>query len=480
MGLGLPGTGKSVFADDNFELVFSGTNLISKITESKIRGQKNKNIYQKVKGQGDITFRSLDKYEDLVKLAGEKGDFDLYNEYKVAKSLLPGFDITTQLAIASGLEALKDAGIPLVMDESREFGLPESMRDETGVIFASTFPVLDSILNEQRQYYEDDDYRFDRKYLLKAMPLAHGHFAQIVKARGPNTHVNVACASTAQAIAIAQDWIRLGRCRRVVILSADDASSDEVFQWVGTGFLAAGAATTEENVEKGARPFDVKRSGMILGMGAAAMVIETLDAAKERGISPSVELVHSYYANSAYHGMKVDRDHVKQSLSKFLEQLKNNYSIDRDEIAKSCVYFSHETYTPPQGNAARAEIEALVDNFNELTSEIVVTNTKGITAHPMGVGIEDVVLVRSLETGRIPPVVNLQKSEFENIRYSKGEKIKMNYGLHFAAGFGSQFVYLLYRRISEEKKHTSMYEEWLKKLSQDKELSMMGKTLILK
>ena len=56
--------------------------------------------------------------------------------------------------------------------------------------------------------------------------MGHSQFAELIGARGPNTQINSACASTTQAVALAEDWIRAGRCRRVIIIAADDVTSD--------------------------------------------------------------------------------------------------------------------------------------------------------------------------------------------------------------------------------------------------------------
>ncbi len=121
--------------------------------------------------------------------------------------------------------------------------------------------------------------------------MGHSQFAELIGARGPNTQINSACASTTQAVALAEDWIRRGRCRRVVIISADDVTSDNVLEWIGAGFLASGAAATDERVEDAAIPFDRRRHGMLVGMGAAAMVVESAEAAAERGLRPITEVL---------------------------------------------------------------------------------------------------------------------------------------------------------------------------------------------
>ena len=78
--------------------------------------------------------------------------------------------------------------------------------------------------------------------------MGHSQFAELIGARGPNTQVNAGCASTALALSLAEDWIRAGRCRRVVVVSADDVTSYTLLPWTGSGFLASGAAATDDVV----------------------------------------------------------------------------------------------------------------------------------------------------------------------------------------------------------------------------------------
>ena len=140
--------------------------------------------------------------------------------------------------------------------------------------------------------------------------MGHSQFAEFVGARGPNTQINSACATTTQAVSLAEDWIRAGRCSRVIIISADDVTSDHVIDWFGAGFLASGAAATDEVVTDAAIPFDRRRHGLIIGMGAAALVVESAEAARERGIQPICEVLSSVTANSAFHGTRLDVQHL--------------------------------------------------------------------------------------------------------------------------------------------------------------------------
>ena len=406
-------------------------------------------------------------------------------------------DRSTKLAIGAGLDALRDAGIPLVHQYRTttrgtklptRWGLPEDLRDDTGVVFASAFPGYDSFVTDINRYHEDrarrhelaalEDVRsrmsaqdpavaevdrrtadlrhaldthpftFDRRFLFRALSMGHSQFAQLIGARGPNTAVNAACASTAQAICLAEDWIRAGRCRRVVVISADDIASDALLPWTGSGFLASGAAATDDIVEEAALPFDRRRHGMIIGSGAAALVLESAGAARERGIAPICEVVAAVTANSAFHGTRLDVGHIGQVMERLMRQAESR-GIDRQGIAGETVFVSHETYTPARGGSASAEINALRRVFGPAADSIVIANTKGFTGHAMGAGIEEVVAVKALETGIVPPVPNFREidPELGSLNLSRGGACPVSYALRLAAGFGSQIAMTLLRWV---------------------------------
>src|SRR6185503_8459476 len=120
---------------------------------------------------------------------------------------------------------------------------------------------------------------------------------------------------------------------------------------------------------------------------------------------------------------------------------------DRHAIAASTVFISHETYTPARGGSAAAEINALRRVFGPDADSIVITNTKGFTGHAMGAGIEDVVAVKALETGIVPPVPNFKEPDPElgSLNLSTGGAYPVRYALRLAAGFGSQIAMTLLR-----------------------------------
>jgi acyl transferase domain-containing protein/acyl carrier protein/NAD(P)-dependent dehydrogenase (short-subunit alcohol dehydrogenase family) len=501
-GLGLPGTDR-VFDDTNVERILEGEQFIDSIPRRLRRQMVDKNITRLVKSEkGEPRFETIDSPADVIKLAGRGGSLDLVEEFGFPKERLPALDVVTQLAIGAGIDALRDAGIPLVMRYKRttkgthlpeRWTLPSALQDDTGVIFASAFPGYDALIGElegqhfdhgRRKHLADlqglrerllethapgdvpvleidhrihelkteidrHAYTFDRRFLFRVLAMGHSQFAEYIGARGPNTQINSACASTTQALGLAEDWIRLGRCRRVIIISADDVTSDNMLDWIGAGFLASGAAATDEEVEDAAIPFDRRRHGMIVGMGAAALVVESAGAARERGVRPICEVLETATANSAFHGTRLDVQHIGQVMEKLVAGAERDWGIDRRQMARELMFVSHETYTPARGGSAQAEIHALRHVFGPDAERIVIANTKGFTGHPMGVGIEDVVAVKSLETGIVPPVANIKEPdpEFGTINLSRGGVYPVRYALRLGAGFGSQISLSLMRWV---------------------------------
>src|SRR5581483_6969553 len=109
------------------------------------RAMLDKNITRLVKtDNGGAAFEHISSPADVIKLAGRGGSFDLEREFGFPADRTGAFDRATQLAIAVGIDALRDAGIPLVMRYKTttkgtqlpdRWELPEAMRDDTGVIF---------------------------------------------------------------------------------------------------------------------------------------------------------------------------------------------------------------------------------------------------------------------------------------------------------------------------------------------------------
>jgi len=259
------------------------------------------------------------------------------SKYGIKPSVVDTMDSATRIAVAAGLEALRDAGLVKGSNASSEdWQLAPELRAGTGVVYATSFPAMDAVVSELTRYSnsqsvrcarpsallnalvakfegtrpeglsakEEDalaqvramiekdaageeetqgsSFEFDRKFLFRVLCLGNSQLAELVKAQGPNFQTNGACAGTTQAIAIAQDLLATGRAERVIVIAGDDASNSSLSPWVGNGFRALGAAALGATPEECGLPFDQRRKGMVLGAGAVGLVLETNDAALRR------------------------------------------------------------------------------------------------------------------------------------------------------------------------------------------------------
>ncbi len=538
---GGPGSWDKIFREGVLDEILSGRNMIEPVSSEIQQKQIDKHVEFVIKSKdGNHRFERLTSPAQAIKLSARGGAFDLEKEFGLPAKWVKSMDRSFQLAIAAGILALKDAGIPLVLYYKPtstggylpdRWGLPADMIDQTGVIFTSAFPVANSMMGDltkrvegllnnktakevrafcdkfiaqitdpalkaemeawYQQNFKDKEIEpqaFTSEFILKTIIIAHSHFCQWIRARGPATAMSAACASTAQAISVAQDWIRLGRCKRVIVISADDITNDNVSEWILTAFLASGAATTEADVTKAALPFDRRRNGMIVGMGAVSLIVEEEAEVTKRGMKPLAKLLETEIANSGFHVTRLDVGHVASVMNRLVSNAERDYGLNRSDIAKQLVFISHETYTPARGGSASAEAYALKSTFGKDVSSVIVSNTKGFTGHSMGAGLEDAIAVRCLNTGLVPPIANFKEAdpELEGITLSKGGHYNFKYALRLAAGFGSQLGMTLLESMWKEGENRiadmSAHEAWLKQISgqQNPVLEVVQNTLRIK
>jgi len=522
---GVPGSHNRVFREDALDCIIAGENLIDVLPEEELAKQREKNL-QRTQSPEDGGDSGPDA---VIRLAGRAGAFDMAQEFGVRGSVSSLMDVTAKLGLAAGILALKDAGIPLVRSTRKHpktgrmvpgpWALPEEVGARTGVVLATSFPGLDSLIDDVSRYYaykfaakpaqefqelferslllvhdENDKkeltdwyesfrsrhkvfssqlqaYEFSRSFLMRVLTMGHGQTAQFLHARGPCTQVNAACASTTQAVGIAEDWIRMGRADRVLVVAAEDPTSPKLMEWLGTGFLATGAASTKALVSEAALPFDRRRNGMIMGMGAAALVLETADEAARRGITPRAELLASQFENSAFHATRLDVEHVGQVMEDLIRKVERRHGLSRRDMAPKTVFMSHETFTPAQGGCSAGEVSALKRVFGEDVSKLVIANTKGFTGHAMATALEDVVGIHCMNVGKLPPIANYREPDpdLSGIQLSRGGEYDCEYALRLGAGFGSQvaltFMKRVWRSAEPRIQDQKRYTEWLGRVS---------------
>ncbi|GLD96795.1 hypothetical protein PINS_up005478 [Pythium insidiosum] len=461
----LPGpTARRLSGGAALEQLLRGDNCIEQLPPQAVNDLLARGLVQLRKtrtNDGETTVQRcpVTAREQSIQVAAVARPVDLVAEYQLSPAIVDAMDDATRLAVAAGLDAMQRAG--LVRGDGGDWRLPEPLRPSVGIVYATSYPCMHASMAEAARFYsQNDKYELDRKFLFRVLVLANAQLAQITGAQGPNIQSNGACAGMTQAIALAHDWLALQRCDRVVVVSSDVASSAELLPWIGGGFRVLGASSIAPTVETAALPFDARRNGMIVGGGAAAVVLESARAAPI--VAPSmtaaaplrqVRLLATRFVNSAYHGAAIDVQHVAQELSRLLDDVSTRFGISRELFATHGVYYSHETFTnaSPTASCAYAEIQALRTALGpQLLPRLMITNTKGFTGHPMAVSFEDVAAVEGLRSGRVPPVANFKQHDTNlsetplRLATTRETHYDHHYALRFAAGFGSQVAFTFY------------------------------------
>ena len=221
-------------------------------------------------------------------------------------------------------------------------------------------------------------------YYAPAVALARG-----LGSRGPVATPQLACASSTQAIALAADWVRLGRADVVVA-----GGTDLLCRFVVSGFNSL-RATAEI-----ARPFDAARRGLVLGEGAAVVVVEDARHAERRGAAVRARIAGVGCAADAVHMTAPDRE--GGGAIRAIDAALADAGIPPRAVG---FVSAHGTGTPYND---AMEAVALARTFGR--RRVAVNSIKGAIGHTLGAAgaFEAVMCVQVLAAGVIPPTAGLE------------------------------------------------------------------------
>ncbi len=246
-----------------------------------------------------------------------------------------------------------------------------------------------------------------------------------------------ACSSSANAIALGGAWISQGKSR--VVLAG---GSDGLCRLTFAGFNALGVMSSEP-----CRPFDVHRSGMSLGEGAAFLVLEAEADAIRRGAEVLGFLSGFSVAAEAYH---ITHPEPQADTATWLIES----ALCRAGLTPSDVDYvnAHGTATP-QNDAAEAR--ALVRAFGSELQRVCVSSSKGQVGHTLGAAgaIEAALTVLALGAGIVPPTAGLETPDPEIPLHhvlGRGQPQKIRAALSSSFGFGGTGVVLAFESSASE------------------------------
>jgi 3-oxoacyl-(acyl-carrier-protein) synthase len=265
-----------------------------------------------------------------------------------------------------------------------------------------------------------------------------GFLACEFRLKGPNLTLSVACASGSHAIGEAFRLVRSGEADIMLAGGVDAPLTPIVLAaWNSMRILAPAGSDPSH----ACRPFSTDRKGIVVGEGAAFMVLETLDAAIARGAGVLAE-VAGYGRNAdAGHLTHPDPEGVRACLALALEDAQTR----PEEV---CYVNAHGTGTPVNDSV---ESEALAAVFGARES-LLVSSTKAVHGHAMGASgaLEAVATVLSLKEQRFPPTANLREPDptLPRLGYIRGgeARARVAHAVSNSFAFGGNNAVLVFRR----------------------------------
>ncbi len=407
-------------------VVVTGLGIISPI------GTGKEKFWNAIKdGKSGIGLVSKFETEDFAcKIVGEVKDFDVkdYIDKKEAKRM----DKSTHFAVSASKMAVEDS----------KLDINNINNDRFGVILGSGVGGIET--------FEEQHAKFLNKGPKKVSPffipmmignMAAGQVAIALNAKGPNTTVVTACASSTNAIGDSFKVIQRGDAD-IMVTGGCEAS---ITPMALAGFSSMRAlSTNNENPEKASRPFDKNRDGFVMGEGAGILILEELEHALNRGAHIYAEIVGYGMSCDAFH-MTAPADNGEGA------QRAMRIAIDDAEIDITDVDYinAHGTSTEYNDKFETAAIKTL---FGEYAYKLKVSSTKSMTGHLLGAagGIEGCVCALSIDDKFIPPTINYEtKDENCDLDYVPNEGINqpVEYALSNSLGFGGHNASILFKKF---------------------------------
>jgi 3-oxoacyl-[acyl-carrier-protein] synthase II len=234
--------------------------------------------------------------------------------------------------------------------------------------------------------------------------MAPGMISIYLGAKGPNSSIATACASGTHAVGDAYKIIKRGAADAMISGGVESVITPTSV----AGFNAMKALSTRNDApERASRPFDRDRDGFVIGEGCGILILETLDAALERGAR--------IYAEICGYGMSGDGFHMAapapegEGAARCMAAALADARMSGDEID---YINAHGTSTPLNDVYETMAIKSV---FKEKAFSIAVSSTKSMTGHLLGGagGIETVFTALTISKGIVPPTINLDHPDDE-------------------------------------------------------------------
>ncbi len=384
-------------------------------------------------GCAPITYFDTEKFK--TKFACEIKNYSPtdYFDRKEARKL----DKFAQYAIVSSEEAIKDAAIDLEkVDKFR-----------VGVIWGAGIGGIETFQQEVIGYANGDGTpRFNPFFIPKMIAdIAPGHISIRNGFMGPNYTTVSACASSANAMIDALNYIRLGHCD--IIISGGSEAAVTIAGMGGFNAMHA-LSTRNESPETASRPFDATRDGFVLGEGGGTLILEEYEHAKARGAKIYAEVVGGGMSSDAYHMTAPHPDGIG------VERVMLNCLRDAGVAPEQVDAINTHGTSTPLGDVA--ELKAITKVFGDHAPNININSTKSMTGHLLGAAgaIEAIASILAMQHSTVPPTINHTTVDENidaklNLTLNKAQKRNITYAMSNTFGFGGHNACVLFKKLNE-------------------------------
>ncbi|MFT4967755.1 MAG: 3-oxoacyl-[acyl-carrier-protein] synthase II [Candidatus Deianiraeaceae bacterium] len=280
----------------------------------------------------------------------------------------------------------------------------ENDRIRTGTIIGSGIGGIDTIERNTKKMVAKSP-KFVSPFFVPSsiINLASGYVSMKYGFNGPNCAVTTACATGGHAIYHASHIIKAGDADIMVVGGAESC----ICELAVAGFANAKALSKSFSDEprKASRPWDKARDGFVMGEGAGVLVLEEYEHAKKRGANIICELYGGGASGDAHHITAPHPEGLGAKLA--MKMAIKNSGISAKDIG----YINAHGTSTPLGDMA--EINAVREVIGIEQSKIIMSSTKSAIGHCLGAAgaIEAIYSIMALNTGDIPPTLNLEEVE---------------------------------------------------------------------
>ena len=378
-------------------------------------------------GIGEITYFDTTDYK--AKLDAEVKDFNARDWME--KSDMLRSDRFAQFAIASSVQAVEESGIIGTLDPER-----------IAVYFGSGIGGIQTFTTEHNKLLQRGPGRVSPFFVpMMIANMAAGMIAIRFNCQNAALPAVTACASGSNAIGEALRVIRHGYADAVITGGTEAAITEPGV----AGFINMQALSTATDPNAASLPFDRRRVGFVIGEGSATLVLEEYEHAVKRGAKIYGEVVGYGSTCDAYHitAPRPDADGGRRAMIEAMKE--GGY-----KAGESVYINAHGTGTPLNDKGETIAIKGALGE--EDARKAVISSTKSMTGHMLGAAgaIEAIACLKALETGIIPPTINLLEPDPEcDLDYvpNTAREKKIDIALSNSLGFGGHNACLAFRRV---------------------------------